>query len=135
MRKKLFFLALGFLEITTNLCALEQTKHKIVYLISPPRSLSTVFLRMMGNRTDFEVLNEPGQYYYCKTKKDPKVVAYIFKDTMPDSIESLKNLILEKAKTSHVFIKDIAWYMEDSIINDLDFIQRDNVFFLFPRPS
>lgn len=44
----------------------DTAPHKIIYLISPPRSLSTLFLRMMHNRGDFLVMNEPAQYASVK---------------------------------------------------------------------
>jgi hypothetical protein len=39
---------------------LQIKAHKMIILVSTPRSLSTVFLRMMENRADFTVFNEPG---------------------------------------------------------------------------
>src|SRR5437868_4849815 len=49
--------------------------NKIVYLVAPPRSLSTAFVRMMQARGDFSVFNEPSIYaytslYYAEYFKD-----------------------------------------------------------------
>jgi len=52
------FFMISVLLFHMSLCSSEED-YKIVYLNSGPRSLSTVFLRMMESRGDFTVFNEP----------------------------------------------------------------------------
>lgn len=126
MRLIYYLFAIKLLSTPISLIA----DNKIVYLIAPPRSLSTVFLHMMSMRPDFEVLNEPSQHFYIK-KHRPETAAFIFKDNLPNSEDELKNLIMQKSLKKHLFIKDVSWYMENSIATDLDFVKNKNVYFIF----
>ena len=52
--KKIFFLFLITYSLTSY------TQPNIVYLISTPRSCSTIFTHMMYARGDYTIINEPG---------------------------------------------------------------------------
>lgn len=98
MKKSIVLLAL----FASSLIA----ENHIIFLISPPRSLSTAFLRMMYARGDFTVLNEPFIAYYDQ-KYHPKFAEENYLKA-PQSYTQMTNTILEKAKTKNVFIKEMC---------------------------
>jgi len=44
------------------MASLKADEHKIIYMVAAPRTLSTLFLRMMMNRGDVVAFNEPSQW-------------------------------------------------------------------------
>ena len=117
---RIVIMGFSILFLTTELSA----HNKIVFLISPPRSLSTAFLRMIQARGDFQVMQEPftTASRTAQDQKSPEVLR---------SFELVKNEILKKAETSHVFVKEISQWVKDCFLNDKDFLKRDNVYFIF----
>lgn len=114
--KVLFFTVLQSCCFSDNL---------IVYLISPPRSLSTAFLRCIEARGDFSIFHEPslGLSYkgFEKQERPPHALSY----------ESLKNALLSAAENSHVFVKEVAFSLTTQFLNDFEWMQKSNVYFFF----
>lgn len=108
-----------------------QAGNKIVYLISPPRCLSTALLRMFQARTDFVIVNEPGWgpynltlYPYEKFKIPNETGSWIF-------YSDVLQMVFEKAKTSHVLIKEISFAVEPFLLDAKQFMCNPDVYFIF----
>lgn len=103
--------------------------HKIVYLFSPPRSLSVAFMRMMEARGDFTVFQEPSLKAYEK-KYYPQHLAW-FLDVVPETFSEVKARVLKEAQTRNVFVKEMAVSVKDFLIEDNDLIRNPNVKCIF----
>lgn len=122
--KKLF---LFFLLLQLSLWA---DNHKIVYMLSGPRSLSTVFLRIIESRGDFTIYHEPTLPIYDKVHL-PEMTADWFHEDSYTTFEDVKENIFQSAKSSHVFIKDMASSSQESLLNDPAFMEDPAVHFVF----
>jgi hypothetical protein len=86
--------------------------HPIVILISPPRSLSTAFLRMISARGDFTCLHEYFSCCYAQKNEATIVGTWLRQDApLPKTFAEIKNVIFETAKKSPVFVKEMSWPM------------------------
>ncbi len=125
-----------FIGISQNLLIAH---HKIIYLISPPRSLSVAFLRMMQARGDFEIFVEPshrafGLHYFKKTgnrwfsEED-------FLASAPTTFNEVKHQILESAAHKPVFVKEMGYTVAEFLTQDTqdatELIKNSNVYFFF----
>ena len=114
--------------------------NKIIYLIAPPRTCSTVFLRAMEARDDdMTVFNEPSQYALL-AKHKPSALAETFEITPSfESYEKVKQTLLEASKEADVFVKDPCCAAYESLYEDDAFLLNENVHFCFlirhPHPS
>lgn len=104
--------------------------YKIVYLNSGPRSLSTVFLRMMESRGDFTVFNEPTLPVFAKMIYQDSLEGVFLKDSN-SSFEQVKETLYCAQKTSHVFVKDMSFSSHAFLMQDPSFVQDPLVYFLF----
>lgn len=106
---------------------------KILALWAAPRSTSTAFERMMQQRGDFLVLDEPfGLYFHYseerKSDRYPEVAmnsAYNFQPLLQD--------LTDKAQHQPVFIKDMARFICDRA--DEDFISHFDHTFIIRHPA
>ncbi len=89
--------------------------HKIIYLVSTPRSLSTVFVRMMQARGDMSVFNEPAQKA-CKLDFD--VVTNGYRPEAPLTHQEVVDQLLLKSTIRPVFAKDQSFIVKDLLEND-----------------
>ncbi len=105
-------------------------KNKIVYMISPPRSLSVAFLRMMESRGDFKVMNEPSQWAWCSIDQYEKAKKWFKKDA-PKTFDEVKKIIFNKAQTSNVFVKEMSFAVKDFLVQDTELLKKDSVYFVF----
>ena len=128
MNKVIRLLCMVF--VVNGLFSESYAEHKIVYLISPPRSLSTAFLRMMEARGDFESIHEPSLSPYWEIYRNSPRNLLVRKD-VPHSFEDVKKLITAKAATTNVFVKEISFSVRNFLLKDTDLIKRDNVHFVF----
>ncbi|MBS0606670.1 MAG: hypothetical protein AB7H48_08400 [Parachlamydiales bacterium] len=100
--------------------------HKIVYLVSPPRSLSVGFLRMMQARGDFKIYHEPtinahhlmNQHLFCRDW---------YREKAFQTFEEVKKAIFKEE--SNVFVKEMSFSLLTFI--DEDLIKNENVYFVF----
>ena len=102
--------------------------HRVIFLWSVPRSVSTSFERMMSARGDHIVFDEPfsQSYYFGPDRRSQR-----FSDTLPDSsaeevVESIEKAALERP----VFVKDMA-YQAAKLLNGRP---AEALRELFPRP-
>jgi hypothetical protein len=81
--------------------------HPIIFLWSVPRSVSTSFERMMSERGDHAVLDEPfsRHYYFGPDRRSAR-----FSERMDRcSAEAMRDLIERAARDRPLFVKDMAY--------------------------
>jgi len=135
MRFILSFFLLVFISFSTYV----NSKNKIIYLIAPPRSLATVFLRAMQARDDMIIFNEPSQYAFL-ADKIPHVLPKIFKCAPPfETYEKVRQAILRASEDGDVFVKDICYAGYENLYDNDQFISNPNITFCFiirnPHPA
>ncbi len=118
----LFFISFIF----SSVCA----HNKIIYFISPPRSLSVAFMRMMQARGDFLIMNEPSQYAF-NLINSPETVNDWFNENAYKTFEEVKKNIFENAQHASIFVKEISFAVQDFLLNDSEFIKNPHVYFVF----
>ncbi len=127
--KKLILILLAFHSFA------EAHLGKIIYLISTPRSCSTIFTRMIHARGDYMIMNEPGVGTYHNIFA-PMLAVLGFNENTPTNFSTIQKMILEKASLGHnVFVKDMgfaAWHYLD----DQNFLDQQNctIIFLIRNP-
>ncbi len=117
-----FFLpVIGFCENGDS-----STDAKIVYLISPPRSLSVGFLRMIESRGDFKIYHEPSILPYFRLHGYSFSNGW-FKEGAFESYNELKTAIFHEK--SNVFVKEMSFHLKEFL--DDEIINNPNVYFIF----
>jgi hypothetical protein len=104
--------------------------NKIIYLISPPRSLSVAFLRMMQARGDFEVMHEPSQCAWAVSAA-PDLAEILFKKDVFQTYSEVKRCIFEKAQQRPVFVKEMSFAVQEFIMQDRELVENPQVHFVF----
>lgn len=123
MHRKLTLILLIFFS---NLSA----QHKIIYLIAPPRTLSTVFLRAMHARGDMAVYNEPCEYCFLAKHKPDELQMY--SDELPfKTFEEIKTELEHAREKKHVFAKDTPYATYECFYHDDAFLTDPNIEFCF----
>lgn len=119
-------LLLSVFQVTSN------AHNKIIYLISPPRSLSVAFTRMMQARGDFEVFHEPSQCLFnALVNPDRSTWTVWYRDEIWKSFDEVKEAILKEAQTKNVFVKEMGFALKEFIVNDNELLQDPDIFFVF----
>lgn len=108
-----------------------QAGNKIVYVISPPRCLSTALERNFQERGDFDVVNEPGWGAYNLTLYSNNQYQLPIKSESWMFYSDVLQMIFEKAKTSHVLIKEISFAVEPFLLNAEQLMRNPDVYFIF----
>lgn len=121
-----------FLLCQFNFHSVEASPPKIVYLISTPRSCSTVCLRMMEASGEFVVMNEPAIYPFIKSSvADLELTKGWFHSASYETFDAMKQHILKVSTESKVFIKEICFFVEDFLLHDDDFVTNPDIQFVF----
>jgi hypothetical protein len=92
-------------------------RHPIIVLWSTPRSRSTAFERMMIERGDHEVFDEPfsARYYFSPERRSAR-----FDHEIPDSTAAaIVARLLAAATTRPVFVKDMAYHASGLLTEEL----------------
>lgn len=105
------------------------TQNKIMFLIAPPRSLSTAFLRMMGERNDVTVMNEPNCCVYNRNHYPHS--RHMYSEDALTTYQEAKNKIFALAHDKHVFVKEMSFSFEEFITAKPDLMTNPNVYFTF----
>ena len=113
--------------ILGSLFAVENTK--IVCLLSGPRSLSTVFLRMMDSRGDFTIFHEPLTPMYA-LQDLPDIPKDWYLDSAYTLFSQFEKEVFAAASTKNVFIKDMSFAFYKQLAHAKTFIQHPNVYFI-----
>lgn len=92
-------------------------RHPIIVLWTTPRSRSTAFERMMIERGDHEVFDEPfsARYYFSSEQRSTR-----FDPELPDSTAAvIVARLLDAAAIRPVFVKDMAYHASGLLTDDL----------------
>lgn len=108
--------------------------HPIIALWSHPRSMSTALERIMRARGDIECLHEPFMYDYYVNRSTRKMPHFEIKGDHPVSFEDIRDMILAKAETTPVFLKDMSYYVVPRIFDEPAFVDRLTHSFLIRDP-
>lgn len=116
------------------------SNNKIIFLVSPPRSLSVAFLRMMEAYNEFIVMNEPFiASYALLTFPDPEFTKTWWRPEAPKTYTDAKEQVLSFSNQKPVFVKEMSWAAADFLTKDPDFITNPNIHFIFlvrnPHPT
>lgn len=106
-------------------------RHPIIVLWTTPRSRSTAFERMMIERGDHTVFDEPFsvRYYYSAERRSSR-----FAETLPRSdAAAVVDRVTEAAATRPVFVKDMAYHAAGLL--DARLLSRFTNTFLVREPS
>jgi hypothetical protein len=108
----------------------EDLSGRIVFLISPPRSMSAACARMMQARGDFEVFHEPFHLpYVCEFH--PHYAPYVFEPGLHATYQEVKQMLFDAAETKGVFVKEMSFDLREYLLNDLEFVRDKRVSFVF----
>ena len=107
--------------------------NKILTLWATPRSTSTAFSRMMGERRDFLVIDQPfGLYYHYSEER--KSNRYSEVEANPKyNFQLLLQGLVNKAQSQSVFIKDMARFIDDRA--DKEFLSYFHHTFIIRHPA
>jgi hypothetical protein len=106
-----------------------EVNNKIIFLVGPPRSLSTAFLRMMGARNDVHIINEPALPVFNKIHYP--YAQSVYSEQALASYSEVKNKIESMAKHGHVFVKEMSFSFSALIQAYPDLIKNPNAYFIF----
>lgn len=108
--------------------------HKIVALWCHPRSMSTSVERLMRERGDLHCLHEPFMYHYYINQKQREMPYFEPQEGHPVRYQAVRDMIMQKAQTSPVFFKDMAYYIDEDIVGDHEFNNSVTHCFLIREP-
>jgi len=103
--------------------------HKMILCLSTPRSLSTVFLRMMSARGDCAVFNEPGIATWHRQCVKSSTLAAEFPESI-HSFEVIQNNLTSAQKEGNVFVKEMFFAAREYLLDD-DFIKSPDCYVIF----
>jgi hypothetical protein len=125
------FKSLCTLLLLSSVSSLLSAHHKIVYLISTPRSLSTLFLRAMHARGDMSIFNEPSiPVWYGPNKAwygtlNGIEVEQWYRPGFPKTCKEVVDRLLAEAEVRSVFAKEMS-YMVKALIKEDDRLLNDH---------
>ena len=111
----------------------QEAHHKIIFMISPPRSLTSAFARMMQARGDFSVYDEPSVLAFNLLHAADRGTFFLdwFKPEAPKTYVEFKNIIFNDLKKTNVFIKEMTFSVKDFLTKDIEFIKDPRIHFVF----
>ena len=100
-----------------------------------PRSVSTAFERIMRERGDLDVLHEPFMYHFYMSQ-----TGKLFADFQPDpdhptTYAGIREMILARSVKKPVFLKDMAFYVDEHLPDDPGFMRQMTHGFLVRDPA
>ncbi len=103
--------------------------YPIIYIISPPRTRSTILFRALDAQSIFTTFHEPSIAPHDKIKY-PGLTSdwfhpYSFKD-----FKEIQNAILTESEKNYVLVKDISFSFVKHL-DSLNFISESNIYFYF----
>ena len=104
-------------------------QHPIVYLISPPRSLSVAFLRV-AQGLGFTIFHEPLQSAYVNIHSYELAHAW-FRPDAPQSCTEPLNAITLAAQEGPVFVKEMSFAVEEFLDQHDELLKNPQVHFVF----
>lgn len=100
-----------------------------------PRSVSTAFERIMRERGDLDVLHEPFLYDYYLTQTGQLFPDFEPQEGHPTTFADIRKMILERSEKQTVFIKDMAFYVLNTLPSDGGFMRQMSHCFLIRDPA
>ena len=98
--------------------------NKIIINWMYPRSLSTVFMRSISARGDFQSIFEPFLPLYWGIHANQKGVSHKDYEGWPADYDGIKKKIFELAEKNPLFIKECAFHAIDKFIEDEEFLSK-----------
>jgi hypothetical protein len=86
---------------------------------------------MFQERGDFAIINEPAWYAYNLLMYPYEQIKDQIKPEFPISYPDIIQMVLEKAQTSHVLVKEISFAVEPFLLCDQLLIKNSDVHFVF----
>ena len=108
--------------------------YPIIALWVHPRSMSTVFERIMRERGDLTCLHEPFMYDYYVHRKVRTMPKFDVDPKHPRAYPDIRDWIVEQAKSGPVFLKDMSYYVLPHLLADPDFARITRHSFLIRNP-
>lgn len=108
--------------------------HPVIILWAHPRSMSTAIERIMRERGDFDCMHEPFLHYYYLHRSAKALPHFDSEQDHPTSYEDTRDMILRRAETSPVFVKDMSYYVLAEILQDEEFCRQVRHCFLIRHP-
>ncbi len=106
----------------------------VIILWAHPRSMSTAIERIMRERGDFDCLHEPFLHYYYIERSEKGLPHFDSEQEHPTSYAATRDLILQRARQSPVFAKDMSYYVIPEILEDDEFCRCARHCFLIRNP-
>lgn len=106
----------------------------IYALWSHPRSMSTAIERIMRERGDLDCEHEPFMYDYYVHRQVRTMPHFDAEPGRPRSYDEIRDMLLERATSRPVFIKDMSYYVMPHILDDAELGARLKNMFLVRRP-
>lgn len=94
---------------------------KIIGLWAHPRSMSTAIERIMRERGDLKCFHEPFMYDYYVHRNVRTMPHFSAVENHPVSYQDIKHMLLQAAKQTDVFFKDMSYYVHQQVVIDADF--------------
>lgn len=102
--------SVGVVLISMIIFTIIGAKPKVIYLISTPRSLSTVFLCMMHARGDCAIINEPGVQTYLHVYKETKRLDTTYWNNPVQTFAEVENNICKVVNRNAItFVKELGF--------------------------
>lgn len=103
--------------------------NKLIFLVAPPRSLSTAFLRMMQARGDFKICNEPATALYNQSHYPHSANFYIRQEEQ--SYRSIREQLTSQLEKGNVFVKEMSFAFDEFIRSEPSLLEQSNIHFAF----
>ena len=89
----------------------------------------------MRERGDLDVLHEPFMYHYYIHCDRPKFSGFEPEPGHPTAFNDIRDMVRARARQAPVFLKDMAYYVADSILHDAQFAHEIQHAFLIRDPA
>lgn len=117
----------------TTISSTATNNNKVIYMVSPPRSLTSAFARMMQARGDFSIYDEPSVLAFNLKHVSKRGTFFLdwFKEGAPKTYDEFKSIIFNDLKTKNVFLKEMTFSVREFLTQDLEFVKDPRVHFVF----
>jgi len=109
--------------------------HKIIFNWMTPRSLTTVFMRSVEARGDFQTVFEPFLPLYWAGRANEKGVSHKDYEGWPTDYDGIKKKIFELAEKRPLFIKECPLHAVDKFLADEDLLEKCGHMFQIRHPK
>lgn len=109
--------------------------NKLIYNWMYPRSLTTVFMRSIKQRGDFETIFEPTLPLYWRDRKEKGVQSHQDYEGWPVVYEDIIKKIFGIVEKKPTFVKECAYHAIDQYLADETFLKRCTHTFQIRNPK